>query len=95
MCDLLVVTHPFHPLRGERLAVLFERCLPDGRLYVCEAGALGTIGLPEGATDRAPAPSLTPLTGEVLAGLVEVVVAITAATSGRIGEPVRETRTGS
>jgi hypothetical protein len=91
-CDWLVVTHPFHPLRGQRLAVLIERRLPEGRLYVCEGGPLGTIGVPEDATDRVPAPAATPLTGEVLAGLVEVVAAITR--SGRMMEPVRETDTG-
>jgi hypothetical protein len=88
----LVVTHPFHPLRGQRLAVLFERRLPQGRLYVCESGPLGTIGVPDDATDRAPAPALMPLTGDVLAGLVELVAAIEV--SGRIMEPVRETGTG-
>jgi hypothetical protein len=93
MCDWLVVTHPFHPLRGQRLAVLIERRLPEGRLYVCEGGPLGTIGVLEEAADRAPAAAPTPLTGEVLAGLVEVVAAITR--SGRIIEPVRETGTGS
>jgi len=93
MCDWVVVTHPFHPLRGQRLAILIERRLPVGRLYVCEGGPLGTIGVPEDATDRAPAPSATPLNGEVLAGLVQVVAAIVR--SGRNTEPVRETGTGS
>src|SRR4051795_3639232 len=75
-CDSLVVTHPFHPLRGQRLAVLFERSCAEGRLYVCEGGLAGTIGVPEDATDRVPAAASTPLTAEVLAGLVEVVAAI-------------------
>jgi hypothetical protein len=87
----LVVTHPFHPLRGQRLAVLFERQYADGRLYVCEGGPFGTIGVPEDATDRMPPPAATPLTGEVLAGLVALVAAI----AGRSLEPVRETDTGS
>jgi hypothetical protein len=87
----LVVTHPFHPLRGRRLEILFERRLADGRLYVCEGGAQGTIGVPEDATDRAPASAATPLTFDVLAGLVELVAAISA---GRSSEPVRETATG-
>ena len=91
MCDSLVVTHPFHPLRGHRLEILFERRLPEGRLYVCEGGPAGTIGMPEDATDRVPSPAATPLTGEVLAGLVELVAAI----AGRSREPVRETVTGS
>jgi len=56
--------------------VLFERRFPNGRLYVCEGGAAGTIGVPEDATDRVPAPAATPLTAEVLAGLVELVAAI-------------------
>ena len=73
----MVVTHPFHPLRGQRLAVLFARRYADGRLYVCEGGPFGTIGVPEDATDRVPAPASTPLTGEVLAGLAELVAAIT------------------
>jgi uncharacterized protein DUF5372 len=89
-----VVTHPFHPLRGQRLAVLFERRYADGRLYVCEGGQSGTIGVPEDATDRVPPPASTALTGEVLAGLVELVAAI-AAGSGRTSEPVHETGTGS
>jgi hypothetical protein len=75
-CDSLVVTHPFHPLRGQRLAVLFERRYADGRLYVCEGGPFGTIGVPEDATDRVPPPASGPLTGEVLAGLVGLVAAI-------------------
>jgi hypothetical protein len=55
--------------------------MPEGRLYVCEGAPLGTIGVPEDATDRAPAPASMPLSGEVLAGLVELVAAI--AGSGR------------
>jgi Family of unknown function (DUF5372) len=90
----VVVTHPFHPLRGQRLAVLFERDYPDGlRLFVCEGGLRGSIGIWEDSTDRAPAPASDPLTADVLAGLVELVGLIDGA--GRIGEPVRETRTGS
>jgi hypothetical protein len=93
----LLVTHPFHPLRGQRLAILFERRLPEGRLYVCEGGPLGTIGVPEDATDRAPAPAPTPLSGEVLVGLVELVAAIAATgqLSARTSKHVHETDTGS
>jgi len=85
------VTHPFHPLRGQRLAVLFERDYPDGRLFVCEGGPRGSIGIWEDATDRAPDPASGPLSGDVLAGLVELVGLIGA---GRIIEPVHETDTG-
>jgi len=72
----VLVTHPFHPLHGQRLAVLFERRWADGLLFVCEGGPLGTIGIPEDATDRAPAPAPMPLTAEVLGTLVELVAAI-------------------
>ena len=89
------MTHPFHPLRGQRLAILFERRMPEGRLYVCEGGSSGTIGVPEYATDRAPAPASTPLSGDVLAGLVEVVAAIGGSRPGRTEQPVREPHTGS
>jgi hypothetical protein len=94
----LVVTHPFHALRGQRLAVLFERRRAGGRLYVCEGGPLGTIAIPEDATDRAPAPAATPLTADVLAGLVELVATISrpdGRRSGRCPEPVLETGTSS
>jgi hypothetical protein len=90
-----VVTHPFHPLRGQRLAVLFERRYAEGRLYVCEGGPAGTIGVPEDATDRVPPPAPTPLTGEVLAGLAELVAAIVGAGAERCREPVRESDTSS
>jgi hypothetical protein len=90
------VTHPFHPLLGERLEVLFERRCPDGRLYVCAGGPMGSIGIPEDATDRAPDSAEGPLTVEVLAGLVGVVAAIESRRrGGRIGGPVHETGTGS
>jgi hypothetical protein len=71
-----LVTHPFHPLRGERLEVLYERGSPGGRLYVCAGGLMGSIGIPEDATDRAAEPAEGPLTGEVLAALVEVIAVI-------------------
>jgi hypothetical protein len=72
----LVVTHPFHPLRGQRLEVLFERRCGAGRLYVCDGGALGGVGLLEEATDRGGEPAERPLTFEVLVELAAVVAAL-------------------
>ncbi len=98
------MTHPFHALRGQRLEVLFERrYVAAQRLYVCAGGPMGSIGIPEDATDRGAAPAASPLTSEVLAGLVEVVaglVEVVAAIGlcpgvGRIDGPVHETGTGS
>jgi Family of unknown function (DUF5372) len=71
--DSLVVTHPFHPLRGERLQVLFVRRVGASRVYVCAGGPLGSVGLPEDATDRGPEPAERPLSLGVLAALVALV----------------------
>lgn len=68
-----MVTHPFHPLCGERLRVLFVRRIGAGRIYVCEGGPLGSVALPEDATDRGPEPAERPLSIEVLATLVALV----------------------
>jgi hypothetical protein len=78
ICGSLVVTHPFHPLCGQRVAVLFERRLPEGRLYVCEGGVRGTIGIWEDSTDRAPRPAERPLSVDVLVELVAVVATLGA-----------------
>jgi Family of unknown function (DUF5372) len=72
----LVVTHPFHPLCGERLEVLYVRRCAGGRVYVCDGGQFGGVSLPEAATDRGPEPADRPLTVEVLCDLVAVVAAI-------------------
>jgi hypothetical protein len=77
---------------------LFERRYVDGRLYVCEGGTWVTIGVPEDATDQAPAPASLPLTEEVLAALVELVAALGGSGGralGRYPEPVLETDTSS
>jgi hypothetical protein len=72
----LVVTHPFHPLGGERLPVLFERRRGAGRVYVCEGGPLGSVTLPEDATDRGRGAAERPLSYELLAELAAVVAAL-------------------
>ena len=69
--DSLLVTHPFHPLAGQRLTIIFQRRLKQGGMgYVCDGGALGNTTLPESFTDRGMPPERGPLTGEILAGLV-------------------------
>jgi hypothetical protein len=72
----LVVTHPFHPLAGERLEVLLERRCGGGRVYVCDVGGGRNLELAEDATDRGPEPAERPLTFEVLVGLAAVVAAL-------------------
>jgi Family of unknown function (DUF5372) len=70
-----VVTHPFHPLKGQRLNILFERKRPEGRLYVCAGGSLGTIGLPAAWTSLSEPAAERPLTIE---GLVELAALVKA-----------------
>lgn len=79
-----MVTHPFHPLRGERLVVLSERRVGGTRLYVCEASS-GAVALPEEATDRGPEPAGRPLTIAVLAELAVVIAAIKGSRGSREG----------
>ena len=61
-----MVTHPFHPLRGERLEVLYVRRFPTGRVYVCAAGDGRNVKLDEAATDRGLEPAERPLTFDLL-----------------------------
>jgi len=52
-------------------------------LYVCE-GLLGSIGILEDATDRAPCPADHPLSFAVLVELVALVVALGDEAVGRV-----------
>jgi hypothetical protein len=72
----LVVTHPFHPLRGERLEVLYVRRFPTGRVYVCAAGDGRNVALDEAATDRGPEPAERALTFDLLVELAAVIAAL-------------------
>jgi Family of unknown function (DUF5372) len=69
------VTHPFHPLSGQRLRVLFDRKLPQGMAVSCEGGPLGSVMLPLAWTDRADAAADGPLTYEALIELAAVIMA--------------------
>ena len=71
-----MVTHPFHPLKGERLNILFDRKRPEGHLYVCEGGALGTISLPAAWTSLSQPAAERALTVEVLVELAALVKAL-------------------
>jgi len=48
----LVVTHPFHPLTGQRLEVLFAKRRGGAVVFVCADGASGQVTLPQVWTDR-------------------------------------------
>jgi Family of unknown function (DUF5372) len=72
----LVVTHPFDPLRGQRLEVLLERRCGAGCVFVCDSGGGRNLELAEDATDRGLVSGERRLSFEVLVGLAAVVAAI-------------------
>lgn len=76
------MTHPFHPLSGQRLRVLFERKTSDGLAVSCEGGPLGSVMLPLSWTDRGCAAAEGPLTYEVLIDLAAEVSAVSARHAG-------------
>jgi hypothetical protein len=80
--SFVTVTHPFHPLAGQRLRVLFERRLAGGLAFSCEGGPLGSLMLPLAWTDRGPAAATTPLSYEVLVELAAEVAAIRSRHAG-------------
>lgn len=70
----LRVTHPFHPLAGQVVPVLFQRRRKQGgRVYTCDGGAIGNATLPESFTDRGLPPVDGPLTVEVLSELILLI----------------------
>jgi len=71
-----VVMHPFHPLFGQRVEVLYVRREATGRMYVCDCGDGWNMKLDEAATDRGPLPAERPLTFEVLVEVAVVVAAL-------------------
>jgi Family of unknown function (DUF5372) len=72
----VVVTHPFHPLSGQQLEVLFAKRRDDGVVLVCEGGVYGSITLPEAWTDRGGRPEAYRLAAEGLAALDTLACAI-------------------
>lgn len=71
-----MVTHPFHPLAGQCLSVLFERRRAGGLFYVCDGGPLGSVTLPAAATDRGAPAADRALTYEVLVEVCAVAAAV-------------------
>ena len=68
----VVITHPFHPLRGQRLEVLFAKRRGADRVFVC-AGVVGDrVTVPRSWTDRGEPPLAHRLSIEGLAELVAV-----------------------
>ncbi|MGH8303153.1 MAG: DUF5372 family protein [Steroidobacteraceae bacterium] len=76
-CNSLIVTHPFHPLVGQRLTVLYERRLAGlGQVFICDAGERGTLALPPDFTDRDESVGCRALDLRVLGELARMLRAI-------------------
>ena len=67
--DSVVVTHPFHTLKGERLEVLYSKKRGADTVFVCSGGVGGQITLPLAWTDRAGPPAPRRLSAVGLAEL--------------------------
>jgi len=65
----VVVTHPFHPLTGQRLEVLFARRRAGVMVFVCSGGVSGQTTLPQAWTDRGDPPGKYRLSAQGLAEL--------------------------
>jgi len=72
----VVVTHPFHPLNGQRVEVLYVKRRGVGTVFVCADGVSGQITLPQAWTDRGEPPQPRRLSAEGLAGLDTLIRAI-------------------
>ena len=72
----VVVTHPFHPLLGQRLEVLFVKRRGADAVFVCAGAVGGQVTLPESWTDRGEPPLAQRLSVEGLADLAAVTRAI-------------------
>src|SRR5260370_41345746 len=64
----VIVTHPFHPLNGQRLEVLYAKRRGADTVFVCAGGISGQITVPQPWTDRGGPPLARRLSAEGLAG---------------------------
>jgi hypothetical protein len=65
----VLITHPFHPLRGQQLEVLFAKRRGGAVVLVGESAELGRVTVRESWTERGPAPAGCRVTAEGLAAL--------------------------
>jgi hypothetical protein len=73
--DCVVITHPFHPLSGQRLEVEGQQ-RPNGRFQYRCTGPGGVVVVPAEWTDRFAVEGDRRLSYERLAELAEVVAAV-------------------
>ena len=71
-----MVTHPFHPLKGQRLEVLYVKRRGADTVLVCSGGVGGQITLPQAWTDRGEPPCGSRLSAEGLAAAAALTRAV-------------------
>ena len=67
------MTHPFHPLCGQSLQVLFAKLRAGDVVFVCVGGVLGRVTVPRSWTDRGDPRSVDRLSVDSLAALDTLV----------------------
>ncbi|MEV5085869.1 DUF5372 family protein, partial [Streptomyces sp. NPDC056159] len=72
----LVVTHPFHPLSGCELEILYVKRRSGALVFVCASGAGRSVTLPQAWTDRGVAAEEYPLAVEGLCAARALVNAL-------------------
>ena len=65
----VIVTHPFHPLNGQRLEILYAKRRGAATVFVCAGGFSGQMTLPQAWTDRGEPPGPGRLSAEGLTAL--------------------------
>ena len=70
------VSHPFHPLSGQRLEVLYVKRRGEDTVFVCSGGVSGQITVPQAWTDRGEPPQEHRLSAVGLAALAAVTRAL-------------------
>ena len=65
----VIVAHPFHPLNGQRLEILYAKRRGADTVFVCAGGFSGQVALPQAWTDRGEPPRTGRLSAEGLAAL--------------------------
>jgi hypothetical protein len=70
------VTHPFHPLFGKTVEILYSKRRGGGRVFVCDPGDGSSMTVQIEWTDRGPAAEVARLSHESLSELRILVNAL-------------------
>ncbi|WP_162624745.1 DUF5372 family protein [Streptomyces cadmiisoli] len=84
-----MVTHPFHPLSGCELEILYVKRRSDALVFVCASGAGRSVTLPQAWTDRGVAAEEHPLAVEgpcAARALVNALASVFRFGSAELGE---------